>query len=491
VSDNKGLLPTIDMSVRIEALVAAGRLADPRTIPDLIALSTHKDYPMRAAAVFALGQTADRRSLKALFAATEDEDPSVRTLACLSMAEIRDASVTAKAIAIVQNEAEHDRTRAACAWLLGYHQAAAARQALVQALEHGNDETQRLAAWALGRLGDESSLSVLLEAYFTKRQDVRSASMQAIRSVLGKKKKRNATDADEHYLADYPMESQHFDASRAIANLATAPARDSFDAALLIGHEEQLASALRSAITRYRDLVLRALLELDARDEGLGLGALTASMKSLPDASRRNLEKTLTAVGRELVPELGELTQHRDPEVRRRSLNVLAKVGGEQAVSHLSAALVDTNTRVRKSAMLSAALLARLHTSEGRLLTDVVTKHLTANAWQERVAAATALSDWPEHGKTAELARALRTDTNGFVRSAAARALAKGQVHSDEVIAALVLAGSYKEESLEPVRMEAVRALHALGGDKARTALLQIGASDPSERVQHLARGSK
>jgi HEAT repeat protein len=150
-----------------------------------------------------------------------------------------------------------------------------------------------------------------------------------------------------------------------------------------------------------------------------------------------------------------------------------------------------TNMRVRKSAMHSGALLARLHPGQGQALANTVAAHLSAKHWQERASAASALGTWPSHGKTKELILALRKDKKGFVRSAAARALSTGQVRSDAVYAALAKSGSHEQESLEPVRLEVVRALHALGGQKAKTALQRIASEDPSERVQHLARDSK
>jgi tetratricopeptide (TPR) repeat protein len=485
-TESKTLIPTIDMKVRIEALVAAGRLGDPRTIPDLIALSSHKEFTMREAAVFALGKTNDRRALPALNAATNDSQHSVQTLACLGMAGIKDASVSTRAIKIVKDESRHDRTRAACAWLLGYRRDKAARGALAQALAHGNDQTQRLAAWALGRLGDKSAASVLLEAYYTKREPVRGAAVQALAQVLSKRK-----SPAPPYIASFPMTSQRFDDARAIRDLTETTAPTTFDATLLIGQEKELSLALRSAITRYRDLVLRALAELDSREGSLALGELTASMSALRPGQRKQLEKTLLAVGRDLLPELGELTQHRDPEVRRRSLNVLAKIGGQQAVQHLHAALADTNMRVRKSAMQSAARLARTHDGEGAALAKAVAGRLQAKHWQERVAAATALSGWPKHGKTDLLLNSVVSDTKGFVRSAAARAISKGQTRGPAVVAALARAASHEHESLEPVRIEAVRALHALGGKAATAALQKVSSSDPSPRVRQLANDPK
>lgn len=490
-TESKTLIPTIDMKLRFEALVAAGRLGDPRTIPDLIALSTHQEYTLRQGAIFALGNTRDRRALPALFAATKDPRDSVKTLACLALEGIKAPSIAPKAIAIVKDESRNDNTRAACAWLLGHRKETSAKKALAEALAHGNDQTQRLAAWALGRLGDKSALPALLEAYYTKRDPVRSAAVLAIKQVLGKREKQ-APKAARPYIASFPTQSHGFDEERAILDLTEVPAtRTPFDPNLLVGQEKELALALRSAITRYRDLVLRALAELDARDEGLALGALTSSMTKLPPVRRRALEKTLTAVGQDLLPELAELTQHRDPEVRRRSLNVLAKIGGEQPMRLLNAALSDTNSRVRKASMQSAARLARLHPGQGRELADAVAQRLTAKHWQERVAAATALAQWPQHGKSEELAVALVSDEKGFVRSAAARALSTGMVRTPAIYAALAKAGSHEHESLEPVRSEAVRALQALGGGRAAALLKHIRSTDPSPRVRQLANDPK
>ena len=41
------LRPTVDMGVRVEALIAAGRLGDERVIPSLIKLMSHREISMR------------------------------------------------------------------------------------------------------------------------------------------------------------------------------------------------------------------------------------------------------------------------------------------------------------------------------------------------------------------------------------------------------------------------------------------------------------
>ncbi|HYU15367.1 MAG TPA: tetratricopeptide repeat protein, partial [Candidatus Acidoferrum sp.] len=82
------LTPTIEIDMRVEALVGAGRLGDPRTIQDLIQLGNHPEVAMREAAVFALGMTGDRRAMAPLVAALDDRRDSVQTLACLGLARL-------------------------------------------------------------------------------------------------------------------------------------------------------------------------------------------------------------------------------------------------------------------------------------------------------------------------------------------------------------------------------------------------------------------
>jgi HEAT repeat protein len=141
--------------------------------------------------------------------------------------------------------------------------------------------------------------------------------------------------------------------------------------------------------------------------------------------------------------------------------------------------------------MQSAARLAHLHDGQGQALAQAVGRRLTAKHWQERVAAATALGQWPKHGKSNDLAETLVSDEKGFVRSAAARALSKGQERTPAIYAALSRAADHQHESLEPVRVEAVRALHALGGKAAATALKRVRTTDPSPRLRQLAHDLK
>lgn len=492
------LIPTLDYSVKIQALIAAARLGDPRIIPTLVQLTTHKSLAMREVAIFALGVTGDAKALPAVLSVSETSRDSVQTLACLAFAEFKDAksirSSTKQSIAILADETAHDATRAACAWVIGYRRDKQGRDALLRALARGNDQTQRIAAWALGELDDAKAISALVSAYASKREPVRSTAAAALEKLLAKQAKGRGTAVTARQAA-YPIASSSFDKGRAIRALAPLDRQASFDASLLIGQEANLAIGLRTAITQHRDLVLRALTDLDSDDRGLSLGALSADRANMPAGRQKALSKTLRALGTRLLPELSSLVQHRDPEVRARALSILSKVGGPQSRELLRAGLADTNVVVRKQTLLAAARMAKASPTHSGELAAVVLASLKAAHWQERVAAAEALAAWPAGKQTAThqdaLMQALQADDKGFVRAAAATglgALLKGAGNSqDRALSALSRAASAEHEPLATVRFEAVRALQNMGGSKAKQVLTKISKADPSKRVRDAA----
>tara|TARA_R110002096_G_scaffold143328_1_gene299140 strand:+ start:108796 stop:112920 length:4125 start_codon:yes stop_codon:yes gene_type:complete len=490
------LVPTLDYSAKIQAMIAAARLGDSRIIPTLVKLTTHKSLAMREVAVFALGVTGDAKALPAILAVSEESRDSVQTLACLAFAEFNDAksirSSTKQALAILADETAHDATRAACAWVIGFRREPQGKAPLLRALARGNDQTQRLAAWALGELGDSDAIAPLVSAYASKREPVRGTAVAALAKLLTKRDSVLATVTARQ--AAYPIASSSFDKGRAIRALAPLDRQSSFDASLLIGQETNLAIGLRSAITQHRDLVLRALTDLDSNDNGVSLGALTSHRAKLSVKQQAALDATLRALGKNLLPELSSLVQHRDAEVRAHTLSILSKIGGTQARELLRAGLADSNVFVRKETLLAAARIARNAPEDADELAAIVLRSLKAQHWQERVAAAQALENWQETKASSHadaLIQALQTDDKGFVRAAAAKSLGvrlKGTGDAQaKPLAALSSALDAKKEPLATVRFEVVRALQLIGGPAAKRILADVAKADPSKRVRDAA----
>ncbi|MCP4445520.1 MAG: tetratricopeptide repeat protein [Myxococcales bacterium] len=492
------LLPSLSWDVKVQALIAAARLGDSRTIPTLVELAKHKENSMREAAVFALGVTGDAKALSALLAASEDETHKVQTMACLAFSEFRDAKSirmsTQRAVQILSDEGAHDLTRAACAWVLGHRRNRDGQEQLLRALARGNDQTQRLSAWALGELGAPNAIPDLIAAFASKREPVRSTAAQALTKLLSKDAALQTPGTIARH-AIYPVASRRFDSDRAIRALGTHENSGGFDPALLIGQQKHLAFGLRRAIARHRDLVLRALTDLDQDEDGISFGPLSAEHGKLSAAKQAAVQETLRALGRNLFPEMTSLAQHRDPEVRARSLSIISKIGGDSARELLRSGLADTDRQVRRKALHAAARLANESPKQTGLLATTVQSRLSAPHWQERVAAANALAQWPKSKHTNShldaLMQALHSDDKGFVRAAAATALGRllaGTSNAEaDAVAVLSRASDSAQEPLSTVRFDAVRALQSIGGSVAKQHLAAVAKSDPSKRVRDAA----
>jgi tetratricopeptide (TPR) repeat protein len=474
---NRGL----DWEVRVEALVAAGRLGDPRILPDLLELTEHRESSMREAAVFALGMTGDPKAVKALREALGSRLDSVRTLACLGMARMPASQVERPLLAVLEDSANPDSARAACAFAAGALGLSRAAPLLAETLREGNDETQRLAAWALGRLADPRTTEPLLAAYFTKRDQVRDAVAWALSRVVARKPDRSPIAAQ----LEYPMRNGKFNQAQAIAALVSEIEPPPLLPAFLAKHETSVIEGLTRSLSRHRDLVVRVLGDLDSRPGGIGLGPLTARLESTRGPARRQVEATLNRVGVALAPRLTELTAHDDPAIRRRALSVLAKIGDRGARPTIESAFSDRRLSVRLSAIATAAVYFR-RTGDGAIAERLAATLARSKAWQERVAAARSLAAFSGRDPAiAALAAAVAGDAKSFVRARAAASL--GELGDARGVDPLIRAASAKHEASAAVRLAATGALHQLGTADAKAALARIARTDPVERVRAAA----
>lgn len=472
------LAPALDLDLRVEALVAAGRLRDPRTVPVLLDLLRHRDVALREAAVFALGMTGDRRALPALIEALGDQHASVRAVACFGLAGFDDARARDAMIRVIREPGE-EAPRAACAFALGAGEHRAAIPALIETVGDGNDEVQRMAAWSLGRLGDRRALPALLAAFFTKGPRVREAAAWALPRVVA-----GPTDGGDAAplaaLAEYPMRAGKYDPDTAIRTAAGELDAPPVSAALILGHEDAITAGIREALGRHRDLVVRVLRDLDARDDGPALGLLTARLDSASPEDRDRVREVLRRVGEALFAELDGLARDsRDGEVRRLALSVVAKLALPKSADTLIAGLADGDRGVREAALAAAARYAELDgPARDRLVAPVVAA-LGAEHWRERAAAATALASFGDQAPSEPLLAALR-DPNGFVREAAARAV--GRLRRTSAVPALL---ELTADRSPAVQLAAVDALVAIGDPRAAVRMAELAreADDPAVRA--------
>ncbi len=465
------LKATPDIEFHVQALVAAGRLGDPRAVAQVLPLVGHDEVSVREAAVYTLARSGDRSAVAPLATALGDRRPSVAALACLGLGTLGaagDRAALTAAIARLGDRTAPDVVRAACAVGLA-HAGAAARPALTAAVTDNAGETQRLAAWALGVAGDRAAAGALLTAYVGRGGADRTTIVWALARLAG------APPALPVDVTDYPMVAGKLDLARLLRDLpgelpAVAP-----PAELLVGHTDEVAAAIRAALAGHRDAALAVLGDLDARPDGLGLGDLTTGPLSPAAAA------ALTTIGRAIEPAVLTQIDDADPKVASRAVTVLAKLGGREAEPAVTAALRANARPVRTAAMTAIAILERR--GEGTpALRAALAAVLASSDWQDQLDAAEAEAALGRAADVPALIAALRAPS-GWVRGAAADALAAA---GDRAAVEPLLAASADDQA--PVRAAAARALRALDDPRAAPRLAELTA-DPDPDVRAAAAG--
>ena len=160
-----------DIDLRVDALLAAARLQDPRSTKVLVQLAQSREKHLRLAALYGLLRLAPKLApgeAAAFELALADASPPVRALGCLGVGlTAAGHGLLPRARAQLVGVIERRRARpedldelapAACVHALGSSRDRSAVPLLIELLREGNDEVQRQAAWALGSLGDAAAV---------------------------------------------------------------------------------------------------------------------------------------------------------------------------------------------------------------------------------------------------------------------------------------------------------------------------------------------
>jgi tetratricopeptide (TPR) repeat protein len=476
------LQESIDREVRVDALVAAGRLGDPKVLPDVLPLmerGERSDLALREAATFTVGRTGDRRAVPALIAALTDPRASVQTLACLGLARIDDPRVAPALIAALAEARRHDSARAACAFALGARRSATGLPALLGALADNRGEAQRLAAWALGQLGDARAVGPLVRAYYARAGRATAELVWALARTTGHAAPLPL--ASIAGLDEYPLSRGKLDPAAAVAALPGPLARAPLASKLAVERADDIAHGLVEALGEHRDVVVSALADLDSEPAGLALGALT------PRGGDPRAAAAIARIAERIAPAVAAQLASDDPKVRALALSVYAKLDGGKvrgAEAAIAQALADRADQVRGAAMSAVAVLAQRRGAAPRDLVAAVARTLAAGAWPDRRAAAHALGQLGAAGEPAALVRAA-TDASSFVREAVAGALGRAPTTPGALDALLQLS----RDEVPQVRAAAARALGAASDERARRRRGEL-ASDPDVDVRRAAGGS-
>ncbi|MGN6109810.1 MAG: HEAT repeat domain-containing protein, partial [Kofleriaceae bacterium] len=469
---------SLDREVRVDALVAAGRLGDAKVLADVLPLMENTEIAMREAATFTAGRSGDRRAVPALLKALgELRRPSVQTLACFGLAQMDDPRVAPALIAAIGDARKDDPTRAACAYALGVRRSAAGVPALLATLTDNRGEAQRLAAWALGQIGETRALGPLIRAYFARAGRSADELVWAIGRVSG----GGLAPATAGGFGDYPVARGKYDAPTAIAALPGALPRPPTPAKLVTEHADDIARGLLDALGEHRDVVVSVLADLDTAPAQLSLGALS------PAQADAKVVAAYAKIGDAIAPAIASQLTSDDPKVRALAISVLAKLDSgkapRRAEEAIATALADPADQVRASAMNAVAVLAERRGKAPAELVASLAGRLKSAAWADRRVAAFALGRLGPAGDPQALLAAAR-DPSSFVREAVASSI--GNLPS--AVGPLL---DLSRDEVPQVRAAAARGLAGLAGRDERVTKRRAElASDPDPAVRQAAAGS-
>ena len=477
------------LKFKVRALVAAGRLSNPRTVKDLVKLLKADEVAVRETAAWALALIATPATRKALLGALKDRKIGVQSMACLGLGFMGSRNLETL-VKMVKDRRRREEVRAACAFAVGLTKDRRGVPSLLEVMGRGRSPVQHKAALGLGLLGDPKAVDSLLKLVWTRRgKNLEATRWAVLRSAMGKR-----VSMDLSALREVELDGEgRLPVLEMIKKLgpSTYKIAEKTRKKLVKRHTEALKIGLRDALSRHRDVLIRVLESLDAHPEGFSLGALDPRYVQRSVAGReakrgglsaKRKAPRVAAVGRALSGSFLRLCSHRDTDVRAKALSLLVKVRAGEAVGRLEKALGDKRSTVRKMAVQSAVLWVEKKPSSRRRVAKMLMKRFDKLHWEERSAVLMALGRFKAASAVPFLISKMKSD-NGFEAQAAVAAL--GVMRPAAAQRPLVAAVG---EAIEPVRLAAVRALAGYGAAAVKRALRRAAASDLSPRVRRAAR---
>jgi tetratricopeptide (TPR) repeat protein len=413
-STTRTTVPSVTVDVQRAAIIALGRLGDPRGRSVLDKLLLGGDVTTRAAALWALGRS-DETAVPTLIRAAADRQAPIAVAACLGLGRHPSGAAVETLVATAIDARRAMEVRRAAIFALGKAGTASgtarreAAPALIDLLDSGDLDLARAAALALGWSREPSALPALMARAFLPGQ-FSSADPHVSVAAL------SAWKAE----ASPPDDARLFSGSRVDIDallIGTAPSRTDL-AALARAHTRELTELLSEGLAGSAPERREALDAVDGDGEGLALGAL------LPDAS---LSPETMSVAREVILPVADrlmaALDDADPEIQATALRVLAKLGDERvSPSRIAAAAYNGAPALAAAAIFAAERLARDRPGSAASIAGAVAPLLSDERWVCRLTAVEVSSVLGSAGAIA-LERA-RADRHPVVRAAALGGLA-------------------------------------------------------------------
>jgi tetratricopeptide (TPR) repeat protein/HEAT repeat protein len=451
--------------VQVAAIIALGRLSDPRGRTVLEALLASPDASVRGAATWALGRVTAPDGGE-LLARSADAHLDVAVLACLGLGRTHDPRWESRLAKSAADPAAPPRQRRGATIALGLLGDRSAVPTLLGLLDSGDDDLAWAAATALGTIRDPTVLPALAERVL----------LQPATNLTGD---GPAAAALDRYIGGAPLdeEAKAIDGSRidvdAMLGVLTSPPSPTDRTGSWIGRTRDIGQILNGALGRSRDSKLRALNALDARDDGPGLGRLApaGSTELAPPVA-----VALREIGAQVRDAVLTLLDDPTPEVRASALRVAVKLGDSRvSPGRIVATLTSAPAEMIEAASFATAWKVKAEPKSARAFVDAIRPLMSAaDSWEHRLAAIELLRHLSGAGR-ASLEGAVG-DENPFVRSAAVEALAGSEASLPFLLTAAA-------DPVAAVRAAAARALASHPGPATRASLARL-ARDSSPLVR-------
>jgi HEAT repeat protein len=393
---------------RLSAVIALGRLGDPRGRAVLERLVATADPNLRAASVWALGRIPGPRSRPLLLAALQDRRSEVVMAAALGLGRLGEAEDAAALCRLAADGRAPLGVRRAAIVALARTASRRTTATLFELLDGGDDELARAAALALAWSQDPAATdgllarAVLPRSFALGEPGAPLAALDAIRIGAGPPDEARA------------LPPARLDLDAVLAALVTPPPHGDLTP-LLRAHAGALVETLARALAREGDARTEAAVALDGWGEGLRLGAVAEAGDGVPAPDTAAILRDIVLP---LADRLAPLLDAPEPETRAAALRVLARLGDERVTpARVAAAVRDGSAPLAAAAAFAAGQMARARPGTAPQLAAALTPALADESWRRRLAAVDALAALGPAGLPA-LDRA-RADGNSIIRAAA------------------------------------------------------------------------
>jgi tetratricopeptide (TPR) repeat protein len=417
-------------SASVAAVIALGRLRDPRGRSTLEGLAEAPDANLRAAAIWALGRLASPEAAATLEQATRDPRPEIAALAHLGIGRLREAHVVDLLLRTALDLSRPVDVRRAAVLGLALAESQEAASALLPLLD-ADLPLARAAAAAVGVLRDRRTLAELWRHALLGDEARAGLALGALRLFAG----NDGLPEEAGTIRQNRIDVRDILDALSALPPALVPAQAEVGPgiapdleALWIEHASDIEHLLRRALEGPPADRARALAALDSREGGPGLGVLVdAAATPSPQG-----EQMLRALAERMADRVIASLDHSDITVRLRALRVASKLGDERlSLVHVLASLATDPVEGARSPFSElqgesvAIQVAQAQMEAGRLNPEALVKALRPwleeSAWQRRLAAIRMLRIVA--GAARPLLEKGLEDPSAFVRAEAAAAL--------------------------------------------------------------------